>query len=381
MAQSSNDGKDQNDNVSSHSLTDETTETITSLPPLPTLPFDILPEILCRLPVKLLGQIRCLCKFFNSLISDPKFAKKHLQLSTKHHHLMVTSRNDLGEYVHCDSPITSVFSTSTVVTQTQLCAPRYNYAFVLRSCDGIFCCTLKPGSYFLWNPSIRKFKLLPPLENPRRSVSFSVCLGYDHFIDNYKVIVVSFKNEVNVNTLGTDYWTTIEHIPYNYHILGPGIFVSGTVNWFSMERSVSKHVILSLDLEKLSYQKLWLPDLANENYSWTLAVVRDCLCVFESSDIYWDVWIMKQYGNQESWTKLYTIPNMQDHRGLEAYCALYISEDDQLLVQCVELEDERENEMKLVVYDSKTGTSNIPEFQNNYEQMYANVYIESLISP
>jgi len=380
MAQSCNDGEDQNDIVSTHSLMEETTETITSPPPLPTLPFDVLPEILCRLPVKLLGRLRCLCKFFNSLISDPKFARKHLHLSTKRHHLMVKSRNNMGECVHCDYPITSIFSTSSVVTQTQLYAPGYNYALALCSCDGIFCGTLKPGCYFLWNPSIRKFKLLPPLENPQRSFSFSVSFGYDHFIDNYKVIVVSSKNEVNVNTLGTDYWTTIEHIPYNYHILGPGIFVSGTVNWFAMDRSVSKHVLLSLDLEKLSSQNLWLPDLEHENYSWTLAVLRDCLCVFASSGIYWDVWIMKEYGNKESWTKLYTIPNMQD-RGLEAYSALYISEDDQLLVQCYELEDEREDDMKLVVYDSKTGTSNIPEFQNNYEQMCANVYIESLISP
>jgi len=50
------------------------------------------------------------------------------------------------------------------------------------------------------------------------------------------------------------------------------------------------------------------------------------------------------------------------------------------LVECCELEVEA-GYIKLVVYDSKTGTLNIPESQNNYELKYSNVYIESLISP
>jgi len=106
---------------------------------------------------------------------------------------------------------------------------------------------------------------------------------------------------------------------------------------------------------------------------------RDCLCVFAISDMFLDVWIMNEYGKKESWTKLYSVSDMQD-RGLQAYTALYISEDDQLLMQCYEIEA-KFSTMKLVLYDSKTGTLNIPEFQNNYDQIYPKVYIESLISP
>ncbi|AES68599.1 putative F-box domain, galactose oxidase/kelch, beta-propeller, F-box associated interaction [Medicago truncatula] len=386
MAQSS-------DAVSSHPLTVETTTTqknrstgtLTCPPPeLPTLPFDVLPEILCRLPVKLLVQLRCLCKFFNSLISDPKFAKKHLQLSTKRHHLMVTSKNNLGELVHHDSPIPSLFSTSTVITQTQLYPPTnltngHKFMLVRCYCDGIFCCVVLNGvSFFLWNPSIRKFKLLPPLENSRGHV-FQISFGYDHFIDDYKVIGVSSENEVSVYTLGTDYWTRIKDIPYSDPIYGNGVFVSGTVNWLACDDSC----ILSLDLEKESYQQLFLPDFENENDSLILSVLRDCLCVFATIDRILNVWIMKEYGNRESWTKLYSVPNMQD-RGLDAYEDLepytvsYISEDDQLLVGFFHFQSRIR---KLVVYDSKTDTLNIPEFQNNYEPEYSNVYIESLISP
>jgi hypothetical protein len=53
-----------------------------ALPPLPTLPLDLVEQIICRLSVKLLCQLRCVCKSWNSLILDKKFAKKHLCRST-----------------------------------------------------------------------------------------------------------------------------------------------------------------------------------------------------------------------------------------------------------------------------------------------------------
>jgi hypothetical protein len=83
------------------------------------------------------------------------------------------------------------------------------------------------------------------------------------------------------------------------------------------------------------------------------------------------------YGNQESWNKLYIVPDIQD-QGLKPFKALYIFDDDKLLLEFYALQG---GNIKLVVYDSKTGTLNIPEFQNNYEQLYSDVYIESLISP
>lgn len=59
--------------------------------------------------------------------------------------------------------------------------------------------------------------------------------------------------------------------------------MSGTVNWLPSDYSS----ILSLDLEKESYQQLLLPDYENENVWWILVVLKDCLCVFARSDMFW----------------------------------------------------------------------------------------------
>jgi F-box interacting protein len=282
-----------------------------------------------------------------------------------------------------------VLSSTSIVKQTQINYPVtlqkniHSTPFSWCSCDGILCFPIDHSSAILWNPSIRKFKLLPPLEeNPRKRVPYSrYSFGYDHFIHNYKTVVVTFcigQNEVSVNTMGTDYWRRIhDDFPFYGPVHRPGVFVSGTVNWLAYDASCSySPTIVSLDLENESYQKLSQPDL--ENYKRALGVVRDCLCIFASNHMLLDVWIMNEYGNKESWTKFYTVPYIR-HGVYHFYTkALYISEDDQLLINFYYLES---NELELVVYDSKNGTLKIPQIEIINRSLDPEVYIESLISP
>ena len=378
------------DVVSSQSLPEETTPSLHMLP-LPTLPFDLLSEILCRLPVKLLVQLRCLCKFFNSLISDPEFTKKHLHLSTTRHHLILSSKNDKSRELRLfDFPISSVFSSS-IVTQTQLNLPislktnGYGKHLAVCSCDGILCISSTSVDHryaILWNPSIRKFKILPPQEDYRWKRVFDsfYSFGYDHFIHNYKVIVIylcitSKTNEVRVHTLGTDNWRRMHDFPFCGLIRGSGIFVSGTVNWFAFDvPNNCRREIVSFDLEKESFKILSQPNL--EKDSWNLGVLKDCLCIFSHNDIFVDVWIMKEYGNKESWTKLYNISYMGVPISHAYGNVLYISEDNQMLVDLM-----REgNKRKIVLYNSKNGILNFREIEIGH-LMSPNVYIESLVSP
>ena len=221
---------------------------------------------------------------------------------------------------------------------------------------------------------------MPPLGYQGRICFTHYSFGYDPFIDNYKIMVVYFsresdKNEISVHTLGTDYWRRIQDFPFSGHIGGPGIFVKDTVNWLACEDfNCGMPAIVSLDLEKESYQIIPIPDGNSDKY-WSLEVLRDCLCIYLTSNLDLDVWIMKEYGIKESWTKLYSVSfvggQMYDIR------TLYISEHDQILV---ELHDWKRTQ-QLIVYDSKIDTFNIPEFENRSRLTNPKVYIESLISP
>jgi F-box interacting protein len=217
--------------------------------------------------------------------------------------------------------------------------------------------------------------------NGKFCCSFS--FGYDHFTHTYKIVAVSYfykkkKNQVNVYTLGSNSsWRRIQDLISNIEVCPsnstPGVFASGTINW-STRDAKGRHIV-SLDLEKESYRKITKPNM--EANGWSLGVSRDCLCIFASTERFVDVWILKEYENEESWTKLYRVPHWRDlDIGFRYDEALYISEDDQLLMYC-----KNWLLLKFAVYDSKKDTFITPKLPTIGRFLLPQVYVESLISP
>ncbi|CAJ2657343.1 unnamed protein product [Trifolium pratense] len=356
------------------------------------LPLDLVAEILCRLSVKQLSQLRCVCKSWNSLISeDCNFAKKQLRLSTTsscqdhRHHLFLKS----SQFLHLQCPISNIFINSKDATiSSYYLKEGKSIGGYVSTCDGILCYMIDNSSVLLFNPSIRsKFIILPSLKFPEETItSISYTLLYDRFVDSYKVIAfnaLSTKREISVHILGTDHWRRMQDFPIldsGQSLLDnrEGIFVSDSVNWLVSE------FIVSLDLENESYQKLSLPvsnvQLRTSRFV-TLGTLRGCLSLLLSGKCFADVWIMKEFGNEKSWTKLLTVPYFKEWGVLRINKVLYISEDHQVLMEifakCV-----GEYKYMLVVYDSINNTFQFPEFQNKiYDDMVPEVYVESLISP
>jgi F-box interacting protein len=250
-----------------------------------------------------------------------------------------------------------------------------------------------------WNPSIRKVKELSPLCYPDESFHSTYGFGYDIVNDNYKVVAVfSYnvpdssgdlvdKTEVKINILGTNVWKNLPDSPFNCMLSHePGRFVSGNIIWLASNNfHHSPCFIVSLDLRKESYQKLLLPDCGELDVSiLILSVLKDCLCMTYGHD----VWIMKEYGNNESWTKLFTVPYMRYCRkSYHLSKTIYMFEDGRVLleVESNRVESNRDSFRKLIVYDPRIGTFKFVKFQNKsfYNPIFSSVpeiCIESLIS-
>jgi hypothetical protein len=159
--------------------------------PMTHIPFDLVVEILCRLPVKFLLQFRCVCKSWNSLISkDHRFVKKHLIISTKSKYLVTSSRTLEKELSVMFYSIDSIFTSEAA---TQLYYPPINTNYcdsLVASCDGLICFAVNKHLAVVWNPSVRKLKKLPSLELPPEYGFTRYAFGYDPFIHNYKVVAV-----------------------------------------------------------------------------------------------------------------------------------------------------------------------------------------------
>ncbi|XP_057432098.1 F-box/kelch-repeat protein At3g23880-like [Lotus japonicus] len=392
-------GRDQDDAVSLSLLSLNSNGNSDGVLPLqPILPIEIVEEIICRFPVKFLLQLRCVCKTWNSLISDPKFARRHLGRFNRHFllirfHLTIIDGR-MREENFMSYPLSSVLK-DVVTGATQLDSP-LKYGKIIGSCDGIICCYNLSSelhhSFVVWNPSTRKLWELTPLKKPLleeyrdRREFHSYGFGYDHLSDSFKLVVIfyyecpagGYKTRAMVHTLGSNSWRRIDNFPdIPYCEFGKfGKVLSGAVNWLACDDALNFNLrqgITSLDLGKESYQELLQPDYGGiEVRGLAMDIMRDCLCIL----VNWDFWIMNEYGNNESWTKLFSFPldfcsvrfvfNVGNH-------SLCVLEDDELLFHSLR---------QLDVYSYKNGTSRRPRLDIT-PVLIKDLYIESesLISP
>jgi hypothetical protein len=218
-------------------------------PPFPTLPSDIWLEILFRLPATSLLRFKSVCKSWRSIISDPKFSKKHIRVSTKRHHVLFFGVfNFPWDYVAQVHSLSSTAATTTHQVEYPL-HHRGNPLLhsIVGSCHDILCIHLSPISHcsprivVLWNPFIREHRELPLLEGNlvKMHTDTNYSFGYDVSTNTYKVVAVSnLKNcrglydaQTHVHTMGTDVWRMIQNFPSTVPNLQPGLFVSGSVNF------------------------------------------------------------------------------------------------------------------------------------------------------
>ena len=88
-----------------------------------------------------------------------------------------------------------------------------------------------------------------------------------------------------------------------------------------------------------------------------------------------DIWIIKEYGKIESWTKFVIVP-FTGYINYYTTKVLSISEDDQVL-----LEVKKAFQSELVVYDPINCILKIHDIENFNDFCQTEIYIESLISP
>jgi len=338
------------------------------------------------------------CKSWNSLISDSNLEKKHLRTSTPTHLIhtltdVVTIRDGViydsyeFKYVLKSYTFDSVLTNKNIKVAV-LDLPGANKALFVGSCNGILCllgivcrgaCTVR-----LCNPSIRKFKDFPPVVKLSTSNTNKLMMygfGYDTVSDNYKVVIGSAphssdnlvsETDVKVHTSGTNFWKNIQKFPIDCVVVQEtGKFVSGTINWLVSQYYAMKiqYFVVSLVLRNESYHEVLLPDHGEvDACSLNLGVFRDCLCMIFGRD----VWIMKEYGNKESWHKLFTISHMQDPRTPWVYIkAVHIFEDGQVLLKS------NWDTTRLFFQNSRNDSFKFGFDFNKLSQLY----VESLISP
>ncbi|KAL3506366.1 hypothetical protein ACH5RR_031748 [Cinchona calisaya] len=213
---------------------------------------------------------------------------------------------------------------------------------IIGSCNGLICIAFEDGEVYLWNPSTRKSRKLPGIvfeigKPPPRYVAN----GSRHVeaYDEYKVVKIFSANAVYVYSSNTESWRKIPDFQGGYPRSFPRTvvgdkFLNGKLHWMTEIVFDSYRCgIVSLDLTDETYKEVdQIYRSSKRKYSSismipTLGLLGGCLNVDS------ELWIMKEYGMRESWTKMGVIPlNRRPFQPYPCVIPLCISENGEVLI-------------------------------------------------
>ncbi|KAM3327687.1 F-box/kelch-repeat protein like [Capsicum galapagoense] len=294
-------------------------------------------KILLQLPVKPLIRFRSVCKLWRSLIDDPTFIDMHrqkMEIASSNLRLFqiiyqLYPNEGLRSWCYAGSPGNELIHPGFPVTNTKQC--KYE---LVGSCNGLICFITNylhgKKEINLWNPSLRKFRALPNSrfspERQRHAPNYG--FGFDGRGDHKMVKITYIDNklknekklwsEVEVYSLKDDSWKKIgDCFPSQYYyVRGDTVFFNGCIHWLT-QREYGKIrprrlPIVSFNVAKEVFQEFWLPNPTEREANCISSLYGSLsVCAKSTSSIDNDtvlnieVWLMKDYAVEESWTKLY----------------------------------------------------------------------------
>ncbi|CAK7345022.1 unnamed protein product [Dovyalis caffra] len=191
--------------------------------------------------------------------------------------------------------------------------------------------------------------------------------------------------EVKVYILKNDKWKKIEGLPTRlrllskpcFHILHRRGYAGHAVHWIAPQRRRLgiRDCVLGFDVRDDKFFELSQPDYENKgmNFQVHVGVLKGNLCVMCNYDhVCVDVWVMKEYGVKESWSKICSV------QGIKWMCTfmflrplVYSKDGDKLLLEV--------NDEKLMWYDWENNHAKAVKIHGGPSSFGSEMYVESLI--
>ncbi|KAK3010372.1 hypothetical protein RJ639_012597 [Escallonia herrerae] len=286
------------------------------------LPGELVIEILCRLPVKNLSQLRCVSKQWLKLLSNDKpFIARHAEQS-KRNPLLLFSRYVSGEQEESGKysviiELTSMDKEGNVKNKIRASIDGAVYGFV--SCDYlVLLCSMFCA--YIYNPGKKELARVPrscystryctvgfgqlPCCNEYKIVHLFCC--DDPFVGDTRIRCEVFSvREGGRGSNSEASWKRIGDCPFDVVISGSPLCVKGVVYWKASEErdGLNREFILSFDLEKEEFKVISYPSCSTH---WLMTGLKGYLCLVECNarTSTMEIWLLKNY-NHEIWVKEY----------------------------------------------------------------------------
>ncbi|GAV81178.1 F-box domain-containing protein [Cephalotus follicularis] len=296
------------------------------------MPEDMKIEIMLMLPVKSLLRFRCLSKSWCSLFQTPYFKTQHYLKRTS---LSDTNNNHANPSVFLCRPRYYHYVHLSMLDHTLTRKQDIRLSFpIIDLCYGNgLICFWNYNMMTLWNPATREFKLLQPPCIPNlkpKKFNRITQIGFNSKTNDYKVLCIwisfhdkrfSVTQQSSLYSLNADSW---KETRFDFSVRRSNRTFN-IVNCVHYCASRTDNCIVAFDMADEVFWKLSMPPFElSSNYGCDfVGVLNGNLAVVSSAYVEWinrkgtkisvDIWVMKEYGVQESWTKQFTIGPISSH--------------------------------------------------------------------
>lgn len=294
------------------------------------IPYHILSNIVEKLDVKSLVRFKTMNKECQNYINNSNFIKQHLNNSLQH----PTEFNTLLIFTSAHSLylVDDLRSLSPCPIKLSL-PPAFQHVSpptLVGSCNGLVCISsgVFQNNYFLFNPTNpTAVKILPVADNDisrygysSRCISVGSAFGYDEKNDDYKIVYIWYRRDSSddlgvqgmIYSLKLGSWKLLDPPayvggPWTYIVFA---FLNNCLHFYTNGNDVK--VIISFNLHDEEWSQMNFPDL-DETYEVNdVFVLEGCLSTLivirQQHCFYQQLWVMKEYGVTESWTRLLIFP-------------------------------------------------------------------------
>ncbi|XP_074304733.1 F-box protein CPR1-like [Silene latifolia] len=277
-------------------------------------------NILPRLPAKSLLRFKCVSKIWYDLINSSDFInlqhKRTLVSPTSDDTILVVpSFYNVSSYTYFDA---------TQPTNNRKLLPHAPApVIIVGCCNGLICLRFERGCLGLCDPlnNWGDCRIIPPridIITTNSTNSHGYGFGYDYVSRVYKIVNIEsspFFNRVYVLSSGIGFWQEVwGGVPIHTAAFGAGVSTNNKLHWILR---YSDCYIVSFDLHTEVFGKISIPSTSKDNYPWTGCdmIVSDGLLYLHMPnnkdgivDFIAEIWVMKEYGVADSWTKLHSYP-------------------------------------------------------------------------